>query len=292
MTKQVEMWFDAARASQTLSQLRGEGKVELAALDALDDFIKQGYCVMRGAAAPREVVAAAADLDAVWSPTYGYPALRVDEVRLPSGVKGATQDELMQLGSTDRDAAWRGHWRIHGFEQYSLAALGLLRWCLELPIVALLLGEAERMSTIAFGRGSEQRAHQDWAVSHVVPRGALIGVWIALEDVGEDAGPLAVYPGTHRLGPFGGFAPYPEVSLRTCSSDVAVAYYAWIDVQIAGRKAKAIECSAGDVVIWHAALIHEGRPRVRADVTRRSFVCHLVRRGSNAVDSITATLNW
>ena len=58
------------------------------------------------------------------------------------------------------------------------------------------------MQTLNFGRGTEQRAHSDNVHFSSVPAGYMCGVWIALEDIDEDNGPLEYYPGSHRLPAF------------------------------------------------------------------------------------------
>jgi ectoine hydroxylase-related dioxygenase (phytanoyl-CoA dioxygenase family) len=47
--------------------------------------------------------------------------------------------------------------------------------------------------------GSYQAVHSDATHLHCEPQGVMCGVWIALEDVALDAGPLLYYPGSHRL---------------------------------------------------------------------------------------------
>ena len=68
------------------------------------------------------------------------------------------------------------------------------------PVLSMLLGkEVELFQSINFIDGSEQKAHADSIHMTTFPLGYLIGVWIALEDIGPDQGPLFIYPGSHRL---------------------------------------------------------------------------------------------
>jgi hypothetical protein len=59
------------------------------------------------------------------------------------------------------------------------------------------------VQTLNFQRGSEQGAHSDAMHFHSAPAGFMCGLWIALEDVRPEAGPLIYYPGSHR-------SPYPD----------------------------------------------------------------------------------
>ncbi|MEM9422918.1 MAG: phytanoyl-CoA dioxygenase family protein [Pseudomonadota bacterium] len=53
--------------------------------------------------------------------------------------------------------------------------------------------------TLNFLFGSQQGAHSDVTHFHAEPERFMCGVWLALEDVHEDAGALLYYPGSHRL---------------------------------------------------------------------------------------------
>ena len=53
--------------------------------------------------------------------------------------------------------------------------------------------------TLNFIHGSQQDVHQDLVHLTPFPAGMMCGVWIALEDVHPDSGPLVVYPRSHRL---------------------------------------------------------------------------------------------
>jgi ectoine hydroxylase-related dioxygenase (phytanoyl-CoA dioxygenase family) len=53
--------------------------------------------------------------------------------------------------------------------------------------------------TLVFLRGSGQDLHQDTIHLTAFPAGYMYGIWIALEDINKESGPLFVYPGSHRL---------------------------------------------------------------------------------------------
>src|SRR5262249_17904426 len=53
--------------------------------------------------------------------------------------------------------------------------------------------------TLNFRVGTQQRAHSDTIHFNSIPSGYLCGVWVALEDIDLDNGPLIYYPGSHRL---------------------------------------------------------------------------------------------
>ena len=53
--------------------------------------------------------------------------------------------------------------------------------------------------TLNFPVGTRQHFHSDAVRFHSEPPGFMCGVWVALEDIHPDAGPLEYFPGSHRL---------------------------------------------------------------------------------------------
>ena len=53
-------------------------------------------------------------------------------------------------------------------------------------------------STINFIRGTEQPLHSDYIHFATTPDFYLVGVWMALEDINKNAGPLAVVEKSHK----------------------------------------------------------------------------------------------
>ena len=53
--------------------------------------------------------------------------------------------------------------------------------------------------TLNFKLGTQQAAHSDALHFNSMPAGFMCGVWVALEDIDMDNGPLVYYPGSHKL---------------------------------------------------------------------------------------------
>jgi phytanoyl-CoA hydroxylase len=294
ITDAGDLWFDAPDAHARASELEGSAIVDAALASALRNWIDHGYIVLERAIPHDVTEAVAREVDELWTRVHPTPGLRFEELPSADGRSvGLTHAELLDMPVHDRARLLDAKWRIHEYEAFSEAAARLVACCTSLSVVHALMGEHfEVFNTITFRRGSQQPLHQDWAVAHVWPRGSLIGVWVALEDVPEDGGPVAYHPGTHRLSPFAGFDPYPDVSLRTCSEELAREYSDWIETAIAGSVARTFVCRRGDVMIWHSGLIHGGAPIARPGATRRSFVCHLIARGANKERFVDLPANW
>jgi len=202
--------------------------------------------------------------------------------------------------------------RTMNFHQESPAAREALSDPRLLGVLQALLGEEPFfLQSIYFRRGSEQAPHSDYLFMSTAPVLQLCGVWIACEDVTEDAGPLVYYPGSHKIASIGIPERYesridavrkdiderePELtefyserrmmsgeSLLTC-----VFYDEWItELHTAlerGDYPKTVLLpQKGDCVVWHATLIHGGSPVTGGpERTRRSLVAHFL---TTAVES-------
>jgi ectoine hydroxylase-related dioxygenase (phytanoyl-CoA dioxygenase family) len=130
--------------------------------------------------------------------------------------------------------------------------------------------------TINFINGSGQRAHSDSVHMTTYPLGYLIAIWIALEDVHPDSGPLFYYPGSHQL-------PYllnndwnKGSSFLSLGKNDYPDYEDMVEELIVKNNLAKEELIAkkGDVLIWHANLIHGGAPIRNKALTRKSMVVH------------------
>jgi hypothetical protein len=154
-----------------------------------------------------------------------------------------------------------------------------------LAITDLLLGRRTLpFQTIIGHKGSSQHPHSDTIHMTTYPLGYLVANWIAFEDVHEDSGPLEYYPRSHRMIP-----PLlsSEVSIAPFEykKDVEV-YHVKYEPEISRHIAAArLEPAyflgkAGDVLFWHANLIHGGASRKNLTLSRKALVCHYFAEGA------------
>lgn len=136
--------------------------------------------------------------------------------------------------------------------------------------------EVVPFQTLNFIYGSGQRAHSDSIHMTTYPLGYLIAAWIALEDTTADNGPLFYYPGSHCM-------PYllnTELADRIAVfSSHRKEYTEYEDLMEKLMEEKKLEkkiflAQKGDVLIWHANLIHGGMPVANRESTRKSMVIH------------------
>ncbi len=130
--------------------------------------------------------------------------------------------------------------------------------------------------TLNFIKGSEQSAHSDSIHMCTHPFGYLIASWIALEDIQEGTGELFYYPGSHRL-PFVSAEDYDSGnSYWRIGKESNRKYEEKMQKVVADNNfPKAVFLAEkGDLLLWHANLIHGGSPITKPESTRRSMVAH------------------
>ncbi|MCB0502260.1 MAG: phytanoyl-CoA dioxygenase family protein [Bacteroidetes bacterium] len=130
--------------------------------------------------------------------------------------------------------------------------------------------------TLNFNIGTEQKTHSDSIHFHCIPHGFMCGVWVALEDVKLDNGPLHIYPKSHKLP----FYDMSDLGLSGSSSKTEYELYGYYEDFIgkmaaaSGLERKLVEMKKGQALIWAANLLHGGSPIERQGSTRYSQVTH------------------
>jgi len=181
-----------------------------------------------------------------------------------------------------------GQWRRDGWTQnQGLRASDAWQTCADVRQLAVnehvqallsrLYGRhAFPFQTLNFPVGSQQNYHTDAVHFSSVPERFMCGVWVALEDIDEDSGPLIYYPGSHRLPIFA------NEHLCITSLDCAGPYdkYARFEelwralVQGLDLKEEIFCPRKGQALIWAANLLHGGGRQHNPLRTRWSQVTH------------------
>jgi hypothetical protein len=131
--------------------------------------------------------------------------------------------------------------------------------------------------TLNFRRGSEQHFHSDVVHFSSLPERFMCGVWIALEDIHPDSGPLMYKPGSHRL---------PVLTMRDVgvNSDIPtdedyerhyVPRFAE-RLDAANLPTRTLTIKKGQAFVWAANLAHGGSAISNLESTRRSLVVHFL----------------
>ena len=148
---------------------------------------------------------------------------------------------------------------------------------------SLMKDEVTLFQSINFLTGSEQKTHSDSIHMTSFPLGGLLGVWIALEDIDMENGPLHYYPGSHKL-PYYLNSDYDNEGNWLMIGDKDYkAYERMLDRKVKEHNIQKHIFTArkGDLLIWHANLLHGGEPHTNKQKTRKSMVYHYF--ASNAI---------
>jgi phytanoyl-CoA hydroxylase len=156
-----------------------------------------------------------------------------------------------------------------------LRGIGIDKQLIEL-LDALMGGRVKLFQSINFIKGSEQKTHSDSIHMTTFPLGGLLGVWIALEDIDASNGGLHYYPGSHKL-PYYLNSDYQNEGNNWLLGDKGYGKYEeMLEMHIAksGMEKKVFTAKKGDMLIWHANLLHGGEPHTDTSRTRKSVVFH------------------
>lgn len=129
--------------------------------------------------------------------------------------------------------------------------------------------------TLNFPVGSQQAGHSDSVHFSSLPERFMCGVWLAMEDVHPDAGPLFYVPGSHRWPVLSN----AMIGRRGAGSALPSAQdpfaHAWAALSAAhGTPAATFLARRGQALIWCANLLHGGSPQHDRRRTRWSQVTH------------------
>jgi len=144
-------------------------------------------------------------------------------------------------------------------------------------IIALIMGrEVDLYQSINFIKGSEDEAHSDFIHLSTYPYGYLVAVWIALEDITLDNGPLFYYPGSHKL-PYMMNKDFSHGGNKWLIGKNYNKEYTFKILSIIKENKfehKVFTASKGDVLIWHANMLHGGSKVNNSALSRKSMVLH------------------
>ena len=150
------------------------------------------------------------------------------------------------------------------------------------PVLRFLTQIYERppvvFQTMTMRKGSQENLHIDTGPLTLTEPMSIAASWVALEDVQPLSGEFQFVPGSHRLpellhygtdkGHHGDYREYGtilETTLRMCEER--------------GLKTAKFMAKKGDVLIWHADLMHGGAPIQDHTRTRKSLVAHFMPLG-------------
>lgn len=238
-------WLDGSGAVEKMKAHPGFQRFNAATREALLRWPDDGFVVQRGLFAPEEIAAMNSEIDRL------------------------IRDKVVDFNFTGRKIMFAFH---HS---------ELLRKYVHdrriLDVMDFLLGKRMKVfQSINFLTGSEQHAHSDSIHMTTHPLGYMTAAWIALEPITADNGPLIYHVGSHKL-PYLLNGSYDHGGNRfVIGEDAYARYEEAVDRELASGAFEAREFHAqpGDVLFWHANLIHGGKKMSTPDASRKSMVIH------------------
>jgi len=129
--------------------------------------------------------------------------------------------------------------------------------------------------TLNFAVGSQQAYHSDSIHFSSIPERFVCGVWLALEDISDDAGPLVYYPGSHKWP----IVYNDQIGIRMSGSVQEGTQSFYTNIWAAMIEKHRVEPQyfrpkKGEALIWAANLLHGGVAHRDPSKTRWSQVTH------------------
>ena len=180
-----------------------------------------------------------------------------------------------------------GHWKSVGFLQgRSLRVQDAWSTNDDVRAIALNAGVLEILSklygrrpipfqTLNFPVGTQQHYHSDSVHFSSIPERYMCGVWVALEHIDEDNGPLVYFPGSHQWPIYTNEHIGKLMSRGDHSSSQQAFEDLWEKlVRVYNLTPKRFLAKKGQALIWLANLLHGGDKQKSAGRTRWSQVTH------------------
>lgn len=272
----VVPWTDAPdkEFAGHLRELRKQSMISEHEAGMLRDFREDGFMCLPQAVPHRVIDRVLADVEQAWKTT---PRLLVVSPSFPRPV---------DIGEIAQVPGFRGtSYRYLDFHNVSEAAADIMCAPQVLRFVNLYFDESiASMQTLLFENGTQQLAHQDFPYVHSLRPAFLAGVWVALEDANEDAGPLFYYPKSHRLVDKFRFDDGSILAQGDGPHVRRYERYLESECQRLKLERTIFLPKKGDALVWHSALVHGGTRRTNLAKTRKSLVSHYTPRTAYPFD--------
>jgi hypothetical protein len=263
-------WLDQPDAKEQISAKLAAGSISAREAELCRLWSREGYLILDRAIEPEM-------LDEVWA---AYESAIADGVI------------TLQPESAGPGDPWPGRFLDPHLKVPALCRI--LRHPALLRCVELLMERTPApFQAITSHKGSQQREHSDSIHMTTYPIGYLSACWVAFEDIHPDSGPLVYYPGSHRLPYiFSRDVGIHEEDYRTNGS---ASYHAKYEPRIQEILAQCqiqpcyFHARKGDVLFWHANLLHGGSPRRNLQYSRRAIVNHYFVEGAICYHDLSAS---
>jgi Protein involved in biosynthesis of mitomycin antibiotics/polyketide fumonisin len=261
-------WLDQPDAEQRIAQRLAAGEITAHEAELCRKWVRDGYLILEGFYAPELI-------DKTW---------REYEEAIAAGHAKPPAEPIYE-GDPLPGRRLNVHFYVPAMDE-------MLHEPRMSHIMSVLLGARTKpFQTIIGHKSSQQLAHSDSIHMTTYPNGYLAANWVAYEDIDPKSGPLVYYPGSHKL-------PYvlsddcgisPEAGAAAYGSHYEPAIQRMIAEH--NLKPEYFIAKKGDVLIWHANLLHGGTRVEDAKLSRKALVCHFFAEGVVCYHDLVGTLS-
>jgi len=256
------LWIDRADAHDVLAERRSRGEVTAEEAEALAQYIDEGYVVFPRAVGD-ELIDAYLDLfERSWDEAPSCIYAHVDHEVLP--ISREYYDRIAKVSCLhccfDRASELI----------FPPVVLRFLNLIYDRPPVAF--------QTMTMRKGSEEVLHIDTGPLTLTEPMTMAASWLALEDVRQGSGELQFVPGSHSV------PEYLHPGMSKGHNNDFLAYGQVLDQMHSdcadrGFTTKRFDAKKGDILVWHADLLHGGAKIEDPSSTRKSLVTHFMPLG-------------
>ncbi len=255
------LWVDGPDGREEIRRRRKAGEITREEARSLDHWADHGYVVFKRCIPPEVVDQALGDLDRFWRDRHH---ISIDV--LTTG----TRTYIDEVEPETRAVPVK----VNDLYLYSDAVRQIFLNERVVRFGELVFGDkVVGCNSLMFEYSTQQPAHVDHIYMTPTPARRLIASWVACEDIAPDSGPLQLWSGSHRLAPY----DFGETGYHF-TPDQDTAHSKYIEEQKGRFKKKDFIARKGDVLLWHAMLIHGGGKIVRDQATRKSMAFHYFSR--------------
>jgi phytanoyl-CoA hydroxylase len=256
------LWIDRRDAHDVLEARRTRGEVTDADVEILSYYIDNGYVVFPKATEESVIDEYLDFFEAAWDAPAGTVHMHWNRNVIP--IDREHYDDITKVSDV------HSYFERGGELIFPPPVLRFLTQIYDRPPVVF--------QTMTMRKGSEENQHIDTGPLTLTEPMSLCASWVALEDVQPQSGPFQFIPGSHRLPELllygtdkansGNYEEYGRIlntTLQMCEER--------------GLKIENFMAKKGDVLIWHADLMHGGAPIQDPRRTRKSLVAHFMPLG-------------
>jgi phytanoyl-CoA hydroxylase len=291
-------WLDHEGAEQKIEARLKEGTITAREAGLLMQWTTEGYFILDDAIPQSQfdvIDSYVRDLDDLWTTDKELPGLQVMSLHIKGRPPGPVDHAEILSWPMEKRLEVRDNqlWRIHYHHPHSRAALALTQADNILRMCFLIFDQAPVLiNALGIKYGSQSGLHQDLCAYHIHPANHLIGLWLAAEDVNPAAGPLTVYPRSHRAGLWPGWDNYPQTNLRTSHLETRDKETVYLTNAVRGIERKPLPIKKGQAIFQHPLLIHGADAITDRKATRYSMVLHYSVAGGDRMHEVEGPFNW